>query len=71
MDEFEANPLTRRGTRRMLASLGLGIGIAGVGATLGDIYRKPEIAVGGLIVGVAAALLHLPWSEWIDNKEQA
>ena len=67
MEDVET-PSTPATTRRIVSALGLGFGIAGVGATLGELYRKPHIAIGGMLVGITAALIHLPWSTWMTKE---
>jgi len=66
----DQNPISRGPTRRTLAALGLGIGIAGVGATIADLYRKPAIAIGALVLGAGVAIAHLPWGNIFDDDRK-
>lgn len=51
-------------TRRTLTAVGLGIGVASVGATLADLYRRPSLALGGMVLGLGLTTLHLPWDQF-------
>lgn len=59
-----ANPEAVLTTRRTLTAVGLGLGVASVGATLGDLYRKPSLALGGMVLGLGLAAIHLPWDRY-------
>ena len=58
------NPSRLTTTRRTLTAIGVGLGIAGVGAGIGDLYRKPSITIGAMVLGVGVTLIHLPWSKY-------
>jgi hypothetical protein len=53
------NPSARRAT----GAIGLGLSVAGVGLALGDIYRRPIIAVAGAAVGLAVVAAYWPNGE--------
>lgn len=56
------NPEPTTIMRHALSAVGLGLGVAGASAALGEIYRRPSIALGGLVLGVGLTALHFPWS---------
>lgn len=62
----QRNP-DRTAMRKTMAAVGLGLGVAGVGLTVGDIYRKPSIGAGGVVLGIGVALLHMPWGEFMGK----
>lgn len=58
-------------TRRTMSSIALGLGVAGVGVAIGDLYHRPSIAIGGMVLGVGLAAVHLPWDHFLAPKGAA
>lgn len=62
MGKRQKNPRRVESTaHRMFAALGLGLGIAGTGLSLGTIYQKPSISIAGSVLGIGLAMAYLPW----------
>ncbi len=55
--------------RRTLTAVGLGFGVAGIGLTLGDIYGRPSIGAGGVVLGMGIGALHMPWGEILGGPD--
>lgn len=68
---LQANPPRHHQTpgRRTASAIGLGVGVAGIGLTIGDIYRRPSIALGGMVLGIGLTALHLPWADLLQGGE--
>lgn len=55
------NPEHMTPMRQAVNAIGMGVGIAGVGAVVGDFYRRPSISLGGLVLGIGVTAIHFPW----------
>ena len=60
---------SRSPLRRTLTAVGLGLGVTGIGLTLSDIYGRPSIGVGGVVLGVCVGVLHIPWSDFVGGSD--
>ena len=54
--------------RRTMSAIGLGLAATGVGVAIGDLYRKPSIAVGAVVLGVGLIAVHLPWDHLMGGQ---
>jgi hypothetical protein len=63
------NPTPKEIGRQTLSSVGLGLGVASVGLSIGQLYHRPSVSLGGVVLGVGLMAWHLPWSDIMDRRD--
>ena len=62
------NPDRESTARTTFSAIGLGLGVTSIGLAIGNLYHKPSVSIGAVVLGLGLVAWHLPWREIGENR---